>query len=145
MHLLDCRDPERFDIWFHSLYQLARTINPHLSAADGKRLWERVGAPPCGMAIARVPKTWIELSGGVAGRDAARMAGLAEQLLGMASDLPTSNRQYLVAAGMTGYLAQGQRDKAAALWTRYPKDVDGATDLDLRLLYAHAFMKIGSD
>ena len=45
----------------------------------------------------------------------------------------------VVAAGMSGYLVQGQRAQAAALWNRYPKDVEGTNDIGLRLLYAHAF------
>ena len=142
-HLVDCRDPERFDIWFHSLYQLARTINPYLSAAEGRALWDRlsdrIGAAPCGAAPGPSQKAWIALFRAVAARDPATMAELAEHLLGQASDLPGSNRQYLLTAGMTGYLALGQRGKAAELWNRYPRDGDRTTDLDLRLLYAHAF------
>jgi hypothetical protein len=44
-----------------------------------------------------------------------------------------------MAAGMAGYLAQGKRAEASALWNRYPKDVDRTGDVGLRLLYAHAF------
>src|SRR5437762_6573737 len=36
VRLIECRDPERSDIWFHSLYQLARTMNPMLSPDDAK-------------------------------------------------------------------------------------------------------------
>mgnify|MGYP003694012143 CR=1 FL=1 len=46
---------------------------------------------------------------------------------------------YLIAAGMAGYLAQGKRAEAAALWDRYPADVDRLGDVGLRLLHAHAF------
>jgi len=138
-HLIDCRDPERFDIWFHSLYQLARSVSPYLSAAEGRALWDRLGAAPCGMPVPPAKKAWIELFGAVAARDAARMAALAEQLLPQTSDLPRSNRQYLISAGMTGYLVQGRRELAAALWNRHPGDVGGTADLDLRLLHAHAF------
>jgi hypothetical protein len=55
------------------------------------------------------------------------------------SDLPDGHRQYLMAAGMAGYLAQGKRSEARALWKRYPRDVGETDDLGLRLLYAHAF------
>ena len=44
-----------------------------------------------------------------------------------------------MAAGMAGYLAQGKRAEAGALWNRYPKDADRTGDAGLRLLYAHAF------
>jgi hypothetical protein len=46
---------------------------------------------------------------------------------------------FVMAAGMAGYLAQGKRAEAGALWSRYPKDVDKTEDVGLRLLYAHAF------
>jgi predicted membrane-bound spermidine synthase len=46
---------------------------------------------------------------------------------------------FVMAAGMVGYLAQGKRAEAGALWSRYPKDVDKTEDVGLRLLYAHAF------
>ncbi len=141
MRLSDCRDPERFDIWFHSLYQLSRSVSPYLSAAEGRALWNRIEAMPCATPVAPERKAWMDLFGAAAARDAARMAALAERLLEQDSDLPGSSRQYLIAAGMTGHLALGRRDRAALLWNRYPRDVGGTTDLDLRLLYAHAFGK----
>ena len=42
---------------------------------------------------------------------------------------------------MTGLIAQGKRAEAAALWNRYGDEVRNNTDLGLRLLYAHAFVK----
>jgi len=70
--------------------------------------------------------------------DAAAMASLAEALLAKTHELPSGHRQYLVTAGMAGHLARGDRAAAAALWDRSAKDVDGTTDLALRLLHAHA-------
>ena len=141
MRLVDCRDPERFDIWFHSLYSLAQSVNPMLSAREGKTLWNRIGSPSCRISLSEAQNLWIELYRAVAGRDGATMALLAQKLLLLPSDLPTGNRQYLVAAAMTGHLARGERDRAAAVWNANPKEVDGTTDLTLRLLYAHAFDK----
>jgi len=69
---------------------------------------------------------------------------MAEALLAKTSDLPGSHRQYLIAAGVAGYLAQGRRAEAAALWNRYPADADRTGDVGLRLLYAHAFPAGGS-
>jgi hypothetical protein len=67
------------------------------------------------------------------------MARIAEALLAKQTELPLGHRQYLIAAGMTGYLAQGKRAEAAALWNRYPADADRLGDIGLRLLHAHAF------
>jgi hypothetical protein len=72
-------------------------------------------------------------------RSATDMARLAAALLEKPSDLPSGHRSYLIAAGMAGYLAQGKRIEAAALWDRYPADVDRLGDVGLRLLNAHAF------
>jgi predicted membrane-bound spermidine synthase len=137
--LIECRDPDRSDIWFHSLYQLARTLNPMLSAEEAKTVWERIERSPCGARMGSGERQWIELMKAVGNRAAADMARLAEALLAKPSDLPAGHRQYLLAAGMAGYLAQGKRAEAAALWTRYPKEADYAEDIGLRLLYAHAF------
>ncbi|TMH84224.1 MAG: hypothetical protein E6H45_12195, partial [Betaproteobacteria bacterium] len=137
--LIDCRDPERSDIWFHSLYQLARTLNPMLSPDDARTVWERIERGPCSSRVAPDERQWIDLMKAVGSRVAPDMARLAEVLLAKPSDLPADHRQYLMAAGMAGYLAQGKRAEAGALWSRYPKDADMTKDVGLRLLYAHAF------
>jgi spermidine synthase len=137
--LIDCRDPERSDIWFHSLYQLARTLNPMLSAGEAGAVWERLERGPCSSQVTPVEREWMELMKAVGNREAPQMAQLAEALLAKPSDLPDGHRQYLIAAGMAGHLAQGKRAEASALWNRYPQDVDGTNDVGLRLLYAHAF------
>jgi spermidine synthase len=139
LRLLECREPERYDIWFHSLYQVARSTNPLLSRAEGDVLWQAIERSPCFASLEPLQRQWIRLFGAVGRRDAEAMARGAENLLDTRSDLPIGHRQYLIAAGMSGYLAQGQRDKAAALWTRHPGDVADSSDLTLRLLRAHAF------
>jgi predicted membrane-bound spermidine synthase len=137
--LIDCRGPEPSDIWFHSLYQLARTLNPMLSPDEARAVWDRIERGPCSSQVAPDERRWIDLMTAVGNRAAPDMARLAEALLARPSDLPTGHRQYLIAAGMAGYLAQGKHAEAGALWSRYPKDVDKTADVGLRLLYAHAF------
>jgi hypothetical protein len=137
--LIQCREPERSDIWFHSLYQLARTLNPMLSPKEAEMVWDRIDRGACGSRLTPEERQWIDLMKAVGSRAAPDMARLAELLLAQQSDLPAGHRQYLMAAGMAGYLAQGKRAEARALWNRYPKDVAGTSDAGLRLLYAHAF------
>ena len=139
LRLVDCRNPERYDIWFHSLYTLARAVNPYLSAFDADRLWARLGAQACGGRIAADQRQWLDLYRAIGRRDAAAMAKLAEALLEASSDLPKGHRQYLITAAMTGHLAHKDKAAAAAVWNRHPGDLDGTTDATLRLLYAHAF------
>jgi len=137
--LIECRDVGRSDIWFHSLYELARTLNPMLSADEAKAVWDRIERAPCSSHATPDERQWIGLMRAVGERAAPEMARSAEALLAKPSDLPGGHRQYLMAAGMAGYLAQGKRAEAAALWNRYPADADRTGDVGLRLLYAHAF------
>jgi predicted membrane-bound spermidine synthase len=137
--LIECREVGRSDIWFHSLYELARTLNPMLSAGDARAVWERIERAPCSARLGPEEREWIGLFRAVGERSAPDMARLAEALLAKTSDLPPNHRQYLIAAGMAGWLAQGKRAEAAALWDRYPADADRTGDVGLRLLQAHAF------
>jgi spermidine synthase len=137
--LIECRDVGRSDIWFHSLYELARTLNPMLSADEAKAVWDRIERAPCSAQVTPDERQWIGLMRAVGERSAPDMARLAQALLEKTSDLPGSHRSYLIAAGMAGYLAQGKRAEAAALWDRYPADADRLGDVGLRLLHAHAF------
>jgi spermidine synthase len=142
--LIECRDVGRSDIWFHSLYDLSRTLNPMLSADEAKAVWDRIERAPCAAQLAPDERQWIGLFRAVGERSAPDMARIAEALLAETSDLPSGHRHYLMAAGMAGYLAQGKRAEAATLWNRYPADADRTGDVGLRLLYAHAFQADGS-
>jgi hypothetical protein len=137
--LIECRDEGRSDIWLQSLYELALTLNPMLSADEAGAVWERIDRAPCSAQLNADRRQWIGLFRAVGERSAPDMARIAEALLAKQSDLPSGHRQYLIAAGMTGYLAQGKRAEAAALWNRYPADTDRLGDIGLRLLHAHAF------
>jgi hypothetical protein len=137
--LIECRDVGRSDIWFQSLYELSRILNPMLSAGAAKEIWDRIDQAPCAAQLTTDERQWIDLFRAVGERSAPGMARIAEALLAKTSDLPSGHRHYLMAAGMAGYLAQGRRAEAAALWNRYPADGDRTGDIGLRLLYAHAF------
>ncbi len=139
LRLIDCRNPERFDIWFHSLYTLARAVNPYLSAVDADQLWTKLIAHPCGGKIPEAQQKWLDLYLAIGRRDAQAMTMLSESLLSLSTDLPKGNRQFLITAAMTGHLMRKDKAGAAAVWSRHPKDVDGTTDVTLRFLYAHAF------
>jgi spermidine synthase len=137
--LVECRDVGRSDIWLHALYELSRTLNPMLSADEAAAVWDRIERAPCSAHLTPDERQWISLFRAVGERSAPDMARIAEALLAKQTELPLGHRQYLIAAGMTGYLAQGKRAEAAALWNRYPADADRLGDIGLRLLHAHAF------
>jgi hypothetical protein len=137
LRLIECRDPGQYDIWFHSLYNLAQSVNPLLPARDARAIWERLEKSSCISALNASQRRWLELFKAVGSRDAARMAQMAEMLLTQQSDLPADHRQYLLSAGLAGYIAQNRRADAAAMLARH-KDDFREENLGLRLLKAHA-------
>jgi spermidine synthase len=139
LRLLDCREPEQSEVWLDALYEVGRTMNPLLAPPEAKAVWDRIEQAPCYSRLPAEGREWIAMMKAVGVRDAPTMARLAEGLLAKTNDLPNGHRQYLMAAGMAGYLAQGKRAEARALSDRYPGDGGDANDLGLRLLYAHAF------
>jgi hypothetical protein len=87
-------------------------------------------------------RRWVTLLKAVAERDIAMMAAAGEELLARpaaALESPAS-RRYLLAVASGGYLAQGKRAQAQALWRRYERDVRSAENLlsiELRFMRAH--------
>ena len=135
----DCADPERIEIWFSSLLQLARTMTPLLPAIDATAMWNRIASPPCQLRLTEGQAAWLEMFRAVARRDAATMASVADKLLDARFNHTNAQSRYLLIAGMTGNLVTGDRGKAVALWNRSPGIADKTRDFTLRLLYAHAF------
>jgi hypothetical protein len=134
----DCREPERIDLWFHSLLQLARTMTPLLPAADATAMWNRIASPPCALPLNESQTAWLELFRAVSRRDAPRMAALAETLLEARFSHSGAQQRYLIIVGMTGHLVAGDKAQAAAIWKRFPKVADKTADFTLRLLYAQS-------
>jgi hypothetical protein len=74
----------------------------------------------------------------VAARDAAASAAHADSLLASQPDLSRDAREYLVVAGMAGYLGAGKRAQAKLLWDRQEKELRNPGRPLLRLLRCHA-------
>jgi hypothetical protein len=83
---------------------------------------------------------WIALLRAVAGREVPAMTSGAEELLAKPSPSLESrtSREYLIAVAMAGYLAQGKRAEARALWGRFGPTLSASIGLELRLLNALA-------
>jgi hypothetical protein len=118
---------------------VSRSVTPLLPAAQAAEAWNALTEIGCASKLPAAQASWLALMRAVARRDASAMATLAERLLDPALEHNAPQRQYLVMAAMTGRLAMGEREKAAAVWTRNRKDVEKSTDLTFRLLRAHAF------
>jgi predicted membrane-bound spermidine synthase len=139
IRLLECREPRDLDVWLHSLVHVARTINPYLPAREAEEVWARIAAAPCHGALLEFQRRWVALFRAVALRDATRMAELASGLLATQSDLGSDAREYLLMAGMAGYVAANAPEHARTLWGYYAERIPrGASRTLFRLLRCHA-------
>ena len=138
LRLIGCHDPRDQDIWLHSLIHVARTLNPFLPPAEAQAVWARFAAAPCFAALRDFQQHWIRLFAAVAARDGARAAALASGLLATQAELGGDAREYLMMAGMAGYLASGDPAGAKALWKKHEDRLRGAARPVFRLLRCHA-------
>ena len=139
LRLLECRAPREHDVWLHALVHVARAINPYLPAAEAGAIWRRLATAPCSAGLHAFQRRWIALAHAVAVRDAAQMGALAEDILATQADLNSEGREYVLLAGMSGYLASGARARAHALWeSQAPRLQRVIARPAMRLLRCHA-------
>ena len=138
MRGLDCVDPLGFDLWLHSLFQVARAANPLLEPAEAEAVWSRFEEAPCYRRLGADQQRWVKLFRAVGVRDAAAMARYADELLAGGRELSTSHKQFLLTASLVGNILSGELDRAQNAWDRHSVDAShSGLDLDLRLLYAY--------
>jgi hypothetical protein len=138
LRLIECREPRDHDVWLHSLLNVARTVNPYLPPEEAAQVWARFTAAPCYGALRDFQRRWLELFAAVAQRDGARAAERATALLETQGDVGREAREYLVTAGMAGYLAAGKPQEAKALWIRQEDRLRNVNAPLMRLLRCHA-------
>jgi predicted membrane-bound spermidine synthase len=138
MRGLECVDAQTFDVWLHSLFQVARTVNPVLDPAEADAVWSQFERAPCYKRLAIEDQRWLRLFRAVGARDARAMASLADEILASGRELPPGQRQFLLTASLTGNILAGQLDRAQAAWDKHSGDAArNGLSLDLRLLYAY--------
>ena len=112
-------------------------MNPYLPPEEAAAVWSRFQSSACYGTLRDFQRRWIDLYGAVGARDAKRMAALASELLAT-QEVGREAREYLVVAGMAGYLAAGQPGEARALWLRHESGLRNIGRPLLRLLRCHA-------
>ncbi len=139
LRLLDCRNAREEDVWLHSLWRVAETLNPVLPPEQAGLVWKRIMDAPCYAGLAKYQQQWIELLRAVALRDAIRMAEIAGQMLANPTEINVESREYLWMAGLTGYLAAGDKAGAKRLWDFHAEKLDKSVPKAVfRLLRCHA-------
>jgi len=138
LRVLECREPARHDVWLHSALRVAQVINPFLAPEHARAVWARALRAPCFAALQGYQREWLQLFDAVAARDAARMAALAALLLETQVDASREAREYLLAAGLAGRLALGEREAALELWQRHGARAKALGAPAFRLLRCHA-------
>jgi spermidine synthase len=144
VRLIECRQPRDLDIWLHSLVHVAKSVNPFLPAEEAGAIWTRIRNAPCYKDMHEFQRRWLSLFAAVGARDAVRMAELASDLLANQDELTNDSREYLLIAGMAGYVAAGSPQHARTLWSYYSRQVPKSSGKPIfRLLRCHA--SAGSD
>jgi spermidine synthase len=138
--LKDCQHADAWQTWFDSLHAVAVAMLPYLTPAEIERLWTALDIDRCGERIPPHRRLWLSLLKAVGDRDAKGMARSASAILAQETTLPATHFDYVLAAGMLGHVASGERSEARALWTRYARRATRHPEPHMlfRLLLAHA-------
>lgn len=117
------------------LLNLASAVNPYLPASQLAPLWETLASQPGYSALSELTRNWFALHQAIGSRDAAAMASLAAHLLETTpkEQLSAQETSYLLTAGLTGALAQGDQKQAYALLEIFSKQQKPIPELPLYL------------
>ena len=137
--LQQCRAPAHGDR-VYELYRLATLTVPQLNSQELATIWQQLINPRCLDSWSRYETDWLTFLQAIGARDSQTFSLLAEQLLNQAQPLTDTRKQYLLAAGMLGFVAQGQPARAAAMWQQHSATLftEQAPHLFFQLLLAHA-------
>jgi len=121
------------------VFNLTVAMTPYLTPSEMNPFWNALQSGACATLVSPWEQQWYSLFKSVGNRDSARMLDGARTLLAAGSDLSPIARKYLLATGMVGALAQGNKAEANQLWSRYKAVViGGESDLLFRLLEAES-------
>ena len=118
----DCDADTHFGFWLETLYNnVALTVMPFLTRNELDKIWRNFEPEDCWESLSNIQKQWVTLFRAVSNRNASGMASAASSLLTtdhmtINYNLSASQQKYLLAAGMLGYLALNDQQKARQLW-----------------------------
>ncbi len=136
---LECPASPR-QVSLDQLLAVAGVLLPYLPRDEGKKsVWEALRASPC-LRLGEPQASWLALFAAIGARDAAAMARIAESRLGSRDPVEAQHRDFLLAAAIIGWLATGDKARAAALWNTFAGEVTSGRDNVLpAFLQGHLF------
>jgi spermidine synthase len=140
----DCRDPRAPALWLDSVFQVAKVTLPQLQPQETDMLSKRWGSSDCYARLTQTQLNWLKLFKAVGSRDAPNMVSTAERLIASRIDIDRDKANYVLNAGMLGYLAQDQKLNAQRFWQAVAPHVLGQNPPDLaqQLLWVHSTSQI---
>jgi hypothetical protein len=123
-------EDERLGIAFN----LSISLIPYLSSEELEPFWKLIETGECSSRASFRELLWYDLFKSAGRRDAAQLTQDAISLLSTEGELPQQAKKYLLASGMMGALALGDRNMSGRLWAQYRERVFGNTTPDLLFL-----------
>jgi len=116
--LVECSAPRRA-VTVDQLWAVMGAMVPFLAPEESAPLWAQIGDPPCGKLLAEPERKWLALYKALSARRAGEAAELAASLLQTAHPAAVSRTDYLLSVALAGNLAEGDAQRAQALWREF--------------------------
>lgn len=123
-----------------SMFNIFKRMVPYLSPKEMDAIWKSLYSGPCEDSFTVTEKQWLSLFKAIGKRDAKTMADSARTLLESGKIMTQARLRYLVASGMLGFLAQGEKKESLRLWYKYQPVIfsDKQPGMLFRLLVANS-------
>ena len=138
--LVDCGSHTNVVDRLQNFFDISTHMIPYLSPSELDSFWEPFESGRCAATLLSEEKQWVALFTAISDRDAIRMSAAARTLLESGENFPLGAVRYLVATGMLGSLAQGEKADSYRLWLKYKTKMFAGKEPDLlfRLLVAES-------
>ena len=116
--LFECSAPRRA-VTVDQLSAVMGAMLPFLAPDEIAPLWAQIGDSPCGKVLAEPERKWLALYKALAARRADEAAQVAAALLHTAHPAAVARTDYLLGVAVAGNLAEGDVQRAQALWRQF--------------------------
>jgi spermidine synthase len=116
--LFECSAPRRA-VTVDQLSAVMGAMLPFLATDEIAPLWAQIDASPCGKVLAEPERKWLALYKALAARRADEAAQVAAALLHTAHPAAVARTDYLLGVAVAGSLAEGDVQRAQALWREF--------------------------